>query len=770
MAGITKAAVIGAGVMGAGIAAHMANAGMTVVLLDVVPDGAEDRSVIAKSAVERLAKARPAALAAPECAALITPGNLADHLDLLADAEWVVEAVVENLAIKRDVLERVARAAPNAAVCSNTSTLPLAALTEGLPSFIASRLLITHFFNPPRQMKLVELVSGPATSPVTTAKIAAALDRQLGKSVIRCADTPGFVANRLGTYWMCLAVAEAAAQGIGPAEADAVLGAPFGVPPTGVFGLLDLIGLDTIEKGCASLRGALATGDAFQAVGGPAAALFRIMVERRLLGRKAKAGFFKSITGPDGVTQRRELDMAALDYRDAVSVAPKTLPGGGRDPGAMIAGSDRLSAYAWSVLSGTFAYACAMVPEAAGSPADVDAAMTLGYGWRQGPFQLMDAIGLDVLRDRYRTSGLAVPALLERAGESFYRGGAEGRTVLGADGRRVAVPRPEDIILAEDLRRAGPPVIGNRSASLWDMGDGIALFEVHCKMNTLDGEVAALLAQSLEVVRTRFRGLVIGNDAANFSAGANLATTVEWIKAGDFAALETTLAAGQQAMLALKYAPFPVVGALAGVALGGGCEILLHCDAVQSHLECSIGLVERNVGILPGWGGVAQMLARYSEATGNGLDGAVAAFATIGRAATASSAHLAGNYLFLRPNDPVTMNRDRLLADAKALAVSLAPGYRPPAAARFDLGGEALRAALAAALRTLAADKDTSPYDMTIAEILAWVLGGGDGGPGVRDEADVHALERAAILRLVRDDRTVARMEHMLATGKPLRN
>lgn len=762
MAEISRGAVIGSGVMGAGIAAHMANAGLSVVLLDIVPQGAADRSVLAKSAIERLGTVRPPALAEPEVAGLIRVGNLEDDLGLLADAQWVVEAVVENLAVKRDVISRIAAAAPDAAICSNTSTLSLSALTDGMPPDMAERVMITHFFNPPRQMRLVEVVGGPRTSPSRLEAVRDTVDRQLGKVAVECADTPGFIANRLGTYWMCLAVAEAIGQGISPAEADAVLGSPFGIPPTGVFGLLDLIGIDTVEKGCRSLLASLPKDDPFHGPGEIAAALFQDMAGRGLLGRKAKAGFTQTWPGSDGAPVRQDLDLQTLEYGEGAMVTARSLPGAGRDPLAMISAPDRLGRYAWSVMSGTLAYACGMVSQVTANPAHIDDAMTLGYGWRQGPFRLMDSIGSDVLKERYRTP----PTLLQEVEGSFF----EGRTVAIGGGKRLSLERGAGIILAEDLRHAGPPVIGGASASLWDMGDGIALFEIHRKMNTLDDEVGALLNDSLGIVGERFKALVIGSDAANFSAGADLAKTLGWIKAGDFMALERTLAAGQQAMLDIKYAPFPVVAALAGAALGGGCEIVLHCDAVQAHLECSIGLIERNVGILPGWGGIAQMLARYTKELEDPIKGGISAFELIAHAVTCSSAHQARRHLFLRSGDRVSMNRDRLLADAKELAMSMVPGYRAPERVGFAMGSPAQRIALAMAVSEFGQDKDTSSYDSVVADTLAWVLGGGERESGILDESDIHALERTALLRLARDERTQARMEHMLATGKSLRN
>lgn len=766
MTSISRGAVIGSGVMGAGIAAHMANAGLSVVLLDVVPQGATDRSVLAKHAIERLGTARPPAFAEPDVAGLIRTGNMEDDLDLLVDVQWVVEAVVENLVIKRDVIARIAAAAPDAAICSNTSTLSLSALTEGLSQDVAERVMITHFFNPPRQMRLVEVVGGPRTSPSRLETVRNVVDRQMGKMVVDCADTPGFIANRLGTYWMALAVAEAFRQDISPAEADAVLSAPFGIPPTGVFGLLDLIGIDTVEKGCRSLLASLPKDDPFHGPGEIAASLFKDMAGRGLLGRKVKAGFMRTQPGSDGAPVRQDLDLRTLDYGEAVTVSAKSLPGGGRDPLAMISASDRLGRYAWSVMSGTLAYACGMVPQVSANPADIDDAMTLGYGWRQGPFRLMDAIGPDVLKERFQTP----PSLLREVSGPFFQAGPDGRSVAVGGGKRLSLKRGAGIILAEDLRRAGLPVIGGEAASLWDMGDGVALFEIHRKMNTLDDEVGVLLSDAQGIVGERFKALVIGSDAANFSAGADLAKTLGWIRAGDFVAMERTLAAGQQAMLDIKYAPFPVVAALAGAALGGGCEIVLHCDAVQAHLECSIGLVERNVGILPGWGGIAQMLARYTEELEDPIKGGISAFELIAHAVTCSSAHQARRHLFLRSGDRVSMNRDRLLADAKELAVSMVPGYRAPERVGFAMGSPAQRIALAMAVSEFGQDKDTSPYDSIVADALAWVLGGGERESGIFDESDVHALERTALLRLARDERTQARMEHMLATGKSLRN
>ena len=759
---IRSVAVIGAGVMGAGIAAHCANAGIRTLLLDIVPEGAEERNVLACRALERLRTARSAAFAAPEAADLVIPGNCEDDLAEAGACDLVIEAVIEDLAIKRDLYRRLGEVrAPQTVIASNTSTLPLAELTAELPDDVAGHFMVTHFFNPPRYMRLVEVVCGPQTDAQAADRVQAFCDRQLGKRVVVCRDRPGFIANRLGTYWMVVATHAAWDHGISVEDADACLSKPFGIPPTGIFGLLDLVGVDLMGKAVRSMRSALPASDAFQLVGNDTE-LFDDMATRGLLGRKSGSGFYRQRKGAAGERLRDALDLKTLDYRPARKPNPDagmvTAPEAEEGP---------LASFAWSVMARTLAYACTLVPEVTDSPAEVDAAMTLGYGWREGPFALIDRLGAERVIAALEKAEEPVPAYLRTiaAAGRIYHDGAE----LRPDGARITLARPVGVVHAGDL----PILEENGSAILRDMGDGVGLFEFRTKMNTFDKALLELLKQIVEQPPAQLRALVIGNDSVNFSAGADLKTALAQSDNGDWDNLLASVQRGQQTFLGMKYGRIPVIGACSGLSLGGGCEILMHCHGVQAHLETNIGLVEANVGLVPAWGGTTQTLVRNLAATGDVTRAAVKTFELIAPATLAASAPLGRAMGYLSADVGITMNRDYLLADAKARALALAASREwdgaKPVLLRFET--EPVRTALAAALEHFAQANADAPWSQGIAAELAWILGGGDATGTVElSEPDLHDLERAAFRRLCGDQRTRDRMRHVLETGKPLRN
>ena len=682
---INKAAVIGAGVMGAGIAAHMANAGIPVVLLDIVPDGAQDRSAIAKGAVDKLLKADPAPFMHRRNARLITPGNLEDDLGLLADADWIVEAVIENLEIKQALYRRLdAARKPGSVVSSNTSTIPLANLTAGMPDTFARDFVITHFFNPPRYMRLLEIVAGPHTRPDAVDVVAAFSDHRLGKSVVRCKDTPGFIANRIGTLWIQAAINGALDQGITVEEADAVVGRPMGIPKTGIFGLIDLVGLDLMPHVGRSLAANVPDGDAFKPMHREPA-LFKKMIETGYTGRKGKGGFYR-LRRDGGERVKEAIDLTTGEYAPAMrprleSVAAAKGKGGLR---RLVEHPDKGGRYAWTVLSQTLSYAAALVPEIADTIHDVDEAMRLGYAWKFGPFELIDQLGAAWFAERLAADGLPVPELLAKVGDgNFYRVEGGGLQQFGPDGAYRDVGRPEGVLLLADVKRASERIAGNGSASLWDIGDGVACLEFHTKMNALDPDVLAMVGKAISTVQKGdpFKALVVYNEGSNFSVGANVGLALFAANIAMWPAVENMVQIGQQTYKLLKYAPFPVVGAPSGMALGGGCEILLHCDAVQAHAETYMGLVEVGVGVVPGWGGSKELLTRWSlnnKRPGGPMPAVGKVFEMISTAQVAKSAAEAREMLFLRERDGITMNRDRLLAEAKAKALALVDGYAPP--------------------------------------------------------------------------------------------
>jgi 3-hydroxyacyl-CoA dehydrogenase len=768
---IAKVCVLGAGTMGAGIAAQVANAGVPVLLLDMATDG-PDRSIIARSALERLGKAEPAAFMSKAAARLVEVGNLDDDLGRVAECDWVIEAIVEKIEAKHALyarLEQVRRA--GTAVSSNTSTIPLERLIEGRSEAFAQDFLITHFFNPPRYMRLIEVVSGARSNPDLVAAVSAFADQRLGKSVVACKDRPGFIANRVGTFWLQSAVNAAFDLGVSVEDADAIAGKPMGVPKTGIFGLVDLVGLDLMPYLKASLTASLPKDDPYQAIARDEPLILK-MIADGYTGRKGKGGFYR--INREAGKVKEAIDLASGTYAKARK--PMSIPAAAqKDLRALLALRGKAGAYAWAVLGPTLAYAAALVGEVADDVLAIDTAMKLGYNWKYGPFELIDRIGADAVAQRLEAEGHSVPAMLKlAAGRSFYRVEGGQRQFLGLDGEYHAVTRPEGVLLLEDIKAASKPLLKNGSAALWDIGDGVVCLEFTAKMNALDGEVMALIAQSIALVQRHYKALVVYNEGSHFSAGANLGLALFALNIAAWGEVEKLVRGGQQAYKALKYAPFPVVAAPFGMALGGGCEIVLNADAVQAHAETYIGLVECGVGLIPGWGGCGELIQRLSEnpRLPKGPMPAVAkAFETISTATIAKSAAQAQEIGFLRPSDGITMNRDRLLADAKARALAMVEGYTPPEPPVFRLPGAGGRAALDLAVQDFAAKGLATPYDTVVAGKLAHVLTGGDAdmADGV-SEADMLALELEQFMALVRDVRTVARIETMLATGKPLRN
>jgi len=778
---IAKVGVLGAGVMGAGIAAHVANAGIPVVLLDIVPEGATDRNALAAGALAKLQKAKPAPFMAERNARLVTPGNLEDDLDELADCDWIVEAVVERLDVKQQVYRRLdAVRKPGSIVSSNTSTIPLAKLLDGLPESFQRDFLVTHFFNPPRYMRLLELVTGERTRPEAVAAVRSFCDVALGKSVVDCKDTPGFIANRIGTFWIEAATLEAIEGGLTVEEADAVAGRPMGFPKTGVFGLMDLVGIDLGPHIAASLLATLPPDDEYRALHRDLP-LVRKMIESGLTGRKGKGGFYRVEKGVGGKS-KLAIDLATGEYRPSVRASLASLDAakaakGGAGLRALVEHPDRGGLYGWRMLSRTLAYAASLVPEIAGDVASVDEAMRTGYGWQWGPFELIDRLGPAWFAEKLAAEGRAVPPLLEAVGAgTFYRVEGGRLQQLGVDGSYRDLVRREGVLLLSDVKLASKPIAKNASASLWDLGDGVVCLEFHTKMNALDEGVIRMVGKALALVDgVAYRAMVIHNEAENFSVGANIGVALFAANVAAWPLIEASIAAGQETFKALKYAPFPTVGAPSGMALGGGCEILLHCSAVQAHAESYIGLVEVGVGVIPGWGGCKEMIGRWvgnPRRPGGPMPPVVKVFETISTAKVATSAAEAQELLFLRPTDGITMNRDRLLADAKAKALALVEaGYRPPAPPEISLPGPSGRAALEMAVQGFRATGVATPHDVVVAGELARVLTGGDTDPTeTLSEDELSRLEREAFLSLVRTPGTLARIEHMLETGKPLRN
>jgi 3-hydroxyacyl-CoA dehydrogenase len=563
-------------------------------------------------------------------------------------------------------------------------------------------------------------------------------------------------------------------MGVSVEEADALIGKPFGIPGTGIFGLLDLIGVDLMPHVLASLHQALPPDDAVQAYSFDLP-LIKTMVAEGRIGRKAGAGFFQQAQR-DGRKHREVLDLQSGAYRDLHKPHLPSLGLGAKNPRALLSHEDRGGLYAWAVMGKTLAYAASLVPEIADTPAEVDEAMRLRYAWGRGPFELIDAVGPAWFAEELGKRGEKVPPILAQAAQAghFYRIAGGKREILAPSVGYRPMHRAAGVLSLADLKLAAKPVAGNVAASIWDLGDGVACLEFHTKMNAFCDELMEGVESALDETAKNFRALVIGNEGPAFSAGANLKPMLDSAERGDFASIEAFCIRGQRAFRRLKFAAFPSVAAVDGLALGGGCEIALHCSAIQAHAESAVGLVETNIGGVPGWGGSKELLLRLIADTSR-IRGPVApaleAFETIFQAKISGSAFQAQELGFLRLTDGVTMNIERLLADAKAKALALAQGYKPPEPALVAFSGPSGRQALRNAIDTAFAAGRLKPHDRVVAEVLARVLTGGDADPTRPLPEDVlFDLEREAFMELVRTAPTRARIRAMLETGKPLRN
>jgi 3-hydroxyacyl-CoA dehydrogenase len=807
---IRKIAVIGSGVMGSGIAAQIANAGLPVVLLDIVPKDAKDRSMLAKGAIEKMLKADPAPFMRKSNAKLITPGNLEDDLDLLKDVDWIIEVVLEDLNIKHATYEKLNKVRKKGSIISsNTSTIPLHKLVEGIGKDFEADFMITHFFNPPRYMRLLELVVGKNTRPDAVQIIREICDVKLGKGVVICNDTPGFIANRLGVFWLTAGVNEAINLGISVEAADAIMSKPVGIPKTGVFGLIDLVGIDLMPKLSSSLLSTLAKDDPYRKIFVDHA-FVHDMIKAGYTGRKGKGGFYRLDPNASGAKKEKQsLTLNGLKaggpnfspdvhFKKSDKVKLASEDAGKAGLKAVLEHEDEGGKYAWKVLSQTLAYAAFLVPEVADTIVEIDDGMKLGYNWKFGPFEMMDALGPAWFAEKLKAEGIEVPELLKKVGQgTFYKIENGKRQFFGTDGQYHDVVRPEGVLLLSDIKLAAKPVLKNASAKVWDIGDGVLCFEKTSKMNTFDEQVFDLLEETIKLVgdgKKQYKALVVYNEASNFSAGANLGLAAFMINIAMWPQVEEFIARGQRVFMGLKFAPFPVVSAPSGMALGGGCEILLSSDAVQAHAETYCGLVEVGVGIIPGWGGCKELILRFREREKaqfrkdlgkiskknlwfspdvTPMGATRKAFETIATATVAKSAFEAVDIGYLRESDQITMNRDRLLFDAKQKALALSKDYIPPVKAEdIRLPGVGGKMALDLAVSDLRKSGKATPYDVVVSGAVASVVTGGKKGDWTvkMREEDILALELKEFMKLLRNEGTMARIEHMLENGKPLRN
>lgn len=803
---VRRAAVLGAGVMGAQIAAHLANVGIPTLLLDIVPkellpeeaakgltlESPSVRNRYATAAIQRLGSLKPSPLYTKETLTRLTPGNLEDHLPQIADCDWVVEAVVENLAVKRDLFQRIAALhRPGMVVSSNTSGIAIAAMAEGLPADFQRHFLITHFFNPPRYMKLLELVPGPQTDPAVFAFMQEFGERVLGKGVVVAKDTPNFIGNRIGVYGMMVTLEEMTRLGLAPDVVDSLTGLAIGRPKSATFRTLDVVGIDTFCHVADHCRATIA--DPAEAALFAVPEAMREMVRRGWLGQKAKQGFFKKEDG-----QIFTLDLESMTYRPREKAKFASLEQAKATPDLcerlknLVYAKDPGGQFLWAVMKRTFLYAASKLGEIADDIKAIDNAMKWGYNWDLGPFEAWDAIGVARSVARMEAEGEVLPAWVKAAAEQggFYRQEG-GQRYYWSAGEYRPVPANERIIDIGSLRAQGRVVKERKGASLIDMGDGVLLLETHSPKTAIGPDVIAMCKVAAdELAQGDWKGLVIGARTENFCVGANLALMLMEAQDEEWDEIEIMARQFQNAFMALKYAPKPVVAAPYGFTLGGGFELIAAADVIVAAAESYIGLVEVGAGLIPGAGGNKEMLIRALEGlpgSGGGLGGAAQmaagtgldiqpivnkVFETIGMAKVATSAHEAKELGYLRKTDRIVANRDHQLHEAKQVVLELdRAGYQPPRSPMIAVAGPEGRAVLELGLYNLRLSGYISDHDQLIAKKLAYVLTGGPVPAGTLvTEQYLLDLERQTFISLLGEKKSLERMQYILKHGKPLRN
>ena len=804
---IHRVAVLGAGTMGARIAAHIANAGVPCYLFDIVPPDADGpaRNQIAIAGLEAARKSKPAAFFEPSLARLVTLGNFEDDLKKLADVDWIIEAVVENLDIKRALLKKIeAVRKPGTIITTNTSGLPVAKISEGFSDEFRRFWFGTHFFNPPRYMRLLELIPTPESDPAAMDAIANFADVHLGKGIVRAKDTPNFIGNRIGTFSVLNVMRLMQDMDLSIEDVDALTGTALGWPKSATFRTIDLVGLDILSHVVSNMRSHVR--DERSELGLPD--FFKQMLQRKWLGDKTKGGFYKKAKAKDGKEDERlGLDWKTLDYRPrqkakfpALEMAKNVeetgarvrmllgMNGGGPQKG------DKAGQFLWTALSELWTYCANRVPEISDSVVEIDRAMKLGFNWEMGPFELWDEAGVEgtVTRMKKESNPVAANAekLLASGKRSWYSDAsntASGRTYFdlgSSDYKPVQVP--PGVWWVEVAKKSRGEVKKNSGASLVDLGDGVGCIEFHSKMNSLGADIIQLVTQSLKPggPGDNFDAFVITNDAQNFSVGANLMLLLMAVQEEEWDDVDLVIRQFQNMTQAIKFSQKPVVVAPFGLTLGGGTEMSLHAAARQPHAELYIGLVEVGVGLLPGGGGCKEMLLRAVDSAaairkdGRGesvelMEAMKKTFETIATAKVATSAYEARGLGFLSDADRITMNRERVLSDAKARALELAQtGYQPPAP-RTDIPapGESILAALKMGVHLMRQGEFISDHEVKIGAKVAEVLCAGNLTPGTPvSEQYILDLEREAFKSLCGERKTQERIQYTLKTGKTLRN
>ena len=797
---IRSAAVIGSGVMGGGIAALLAGAGVKALLLDIVPFDLKDdekndpaaRNRIAKAGLDTVLMSMPSLLMQKKDVDLISIGNLEDDFDKLADCDWIVEVVVENLKIKQDLFKRIEPVRKKGSiVSSNTSGIPLKAMSKGLSSEFRQHFLGTHFFNPVRYMKLLEIIAGEETLPEIVEFMADYGERILGKGIVWAKDTPNFVGNRIGVQGMVKAMQLMLEEGLTIPEVDALFGPVMGRPKTAMFKTSDLVGLDTMGHVAKNTYDLVKDDEARESFVIPE--FVDKMIEKNLLGKKTQSGFYKTDLTPEWKKIRKVINPDTFEYAEyeppdfpCLAKAKKagTLP---EKMKAILYGEDKGAKFAWKAVADNLIYAANRIPEISDTIVDIDNAMKWGFNFEMGPFEAWDAIGVKESVEKMEKEGLKVPqivtGMLESGSTSFYKS-ESGKVFFydfkSNDYRELVVSK--NIISLKALRGADKVVKTCTSASLIDIGDGVFCCEFHTKMNALNGEIVDFIGDTLDYIDENGIGLVIGNQAGGmpgaFSAGADLVFVLGLAKEKKYSEIESLVEKGQSGAQRGRYAPFPVVAAPYGMTLGGGCEVCLGADRIVAHAELYMGFVEVGVGLIPAGGGCLNLWKKFIGTIPEAVTDVdlakffIPVFMAIAMAKVSMSAAEARANGFLSPKDRIVFNRDYLIGEAKKEVLKMVDeGYAPPVKRKIKVFGESAQGMINAEIFNMVSAKFVSEHDALLAKRIAYVLSGGEVRANSEvDEEVILKLEREAFIDFIKEEKTIARIEHMLKTGKPLRN
>lgn len=799
---IAKAAVLGAGTMGAGIAAHLSNAGIPTLLLDIAPreltpdeekkgltiESPQVRNRIVNSLFDAAKKLKPAPFMLGDNAKLITTGNFADDMAKLKECDFVIEAVVENLDIKHKLFAEVEKnRKPGAVIASNTSGIPIDSIAEPFSDDFKQHFVGIHFFNPPRYMKLVEVIPGSKTSGEIACAVSGFLDQRLGKGVVPAKDRPNFIANRIGVFGMMATIHEMIKMGFTPTEVDQMTGKAIGHASSATFRTSDLVGLDVTAHVTNNLYPAVPDDEDREVFRLPE--LIQTLLDKKLLGDKTQGGFFKKSKDAEGKRVILELDLKTFEYKPQEKTkfpsldAAKGIEDKAKRVKTLVWGNDRVGEFLWKTTSRVSRYAANRIPEIADTIVEIDNAIKWGFGWEIGVFEAWDAIGVTESVERMRAEGQAIPANVEKmlasGATAFYKneGGNHSFYDLVA-GEYKPMPARPGVMVLKDIKERTGVIKSNPGASLIDIGDGVACLEFHSKMNSIGGDTVSMMNFAIDEVEKNFKGLVVGNQGGNFSAGANIMMLLLAAQEEEWDDINMMVRALQNAVMRLRYSSKPVVTAPYGLTLGGGCEIAMHGNKTRAAAETYIGLVEVGVGVIPAGCGTKEMTMRAMDAAAKAPDADPLAFLkktfeTIGMGKVATSAQEARSWGFLRDSDAISMNGDRLIQDAKQEVLNLdAAGFVAPVE-RTDIMvlGESAQAAIKLALHTMKQGGYVSDHDVLIGKKLANILTGGNiNHKAYVSERYLLDLEREAFVSLCGERKTQERIAAMLKTGKPLRN